>query len=237
MPSDKHYISSKPCKEGHLLFYISTGKCVRCTKIARQQYKEHAKANRVRREMEKPFLASLPGEIWLDVVGYEGRYKVSNLGRVRSVPHLVPYKAGTTKFVHGKMLRPGPSKTGHLTVSLGRCNSVGVHRIVLEAFVGPCPDGMECCHGDGIAFNNVLPNLRWDTRSANLLDAVRHGAKKVGEEFSGSKLKNSDIPIIRHLLASRMTVREIAGVFGVTEGAINNIKYERCWKHIAGIAA
>jgi len=50
-----------------------------------------------------------------------------------------------------------------------------VHRLVLEAFAGPCPDGMEACHGDGDPTNNRRLNLRWDTRSSNQLDTVRHG--------------------------------------------------------------
>lgn len=50
-----------------------------------------------------------------------------------------------------------------------------VHRLVLEAFVGPCPEGMEGCHGDGDPTNNSLGNLRWDTATSNQLDKVRHG--------------------------------------------------------------
>jgi len=48
--------------------------------------------------------------------------------------------------------------------------------MVLEAFVGPCPEGMECCHRDGNPANNHVGNLYWGTRSENLYDAVRHGA-------------------------------------------------------------
>jgi hypothetical protein len=49
-----------------------------------------------------------------------------------------------------------------------------VHRLVLEAFVGPCPDGMECCHEDGDSTNNRVDNLRWDTHEANVRERLEH---------------------------------------------------------------
>lgn len=116
-------------------------------------------------------------ERWESVVGFDGFYEVSDLGNVRSLPRVVTYSSGRTCRWQGKLLAPG--KTGdRLTVVL--CNAEGqkshyVHELMLTAFVGPCPDGMEGCHGDGNGTNNVLPNLRWDTRSENTLDRVRHG--------------------------------------------------------------
>jgi hypothetical protein len=47
--------------------------------------------------------------------------------------------------------------------------------MVLEAFVGPCPPGLECCHGNGVGTDNWVENLRWDTHTENVLDSVRHG--------------------------------------------------------------
>lgn len=66
------------------------------------------------------------------------------------------------------------SRSGHLAVDLpiGRRY---VHRLVLETFVGPRPEGMEACHNNGDPTDNRLGNLRWDTRSENVKDAVRHG--------------------------------------------------------------
>lgn len=53
-----------------------------------------------------------------------------------------------------------------------------VHRIVLEAWVGPCPAGLEGCHNDGDYTNNVLSNIRWDTRENNQLDKREHGTHR-----------------------------------------------------------
>lgn len=50
-----------------------------------------------------------------------------------------------------------------------------VHRLVLETFVGPCPENMECLHGDGNKTNNNVDNLRWGTRVENIQDSIDHG--------------------------------------------------------------
>ena len=108
-------------------------------------------------------------ERWLPVVGYEGLYEVSDLGGVRRVvaDDAEPY-----------VLKASANKKGHLHVSLsrdGERKDFLVHRLVLIAFVGPCPEGMEACHNDGRPANNVVSNLRWDTQSANTFDRVKHG--------------------------------------------------------------
>ena len=117
-------------------------------------------------------------ERWKDVVGYEGFYQVSDFGRVRSVDRVVPH-GSTTRKVKGRILRLTPHhQTGHLYISLhekGIRVSGAVHRVVLEAWVGPCLDDMECCHEDGNPANNCVRNLRWDTRRENSLDKIRIG--------------------------------------------------------------
>jgi len=113
-------------------------------------------------------------EHWRPVVGHEGRYKVSDLGRVRSVDRID--SRGNRAW--GRVLAPDVTASGHLRVALcvdGKARRHFVHRLVLAAFVGPRPDGMEACHNDGDPKNNVVGNLRWDTKSANARDRRRHG--------------------------------------------------------------
>jgi hypothetical protein len=115
-------------------------------------------------------------EQWKSVVGYEGIYIVSNLGRVSSVDRVMVYRDGRAVRYKGVLLAPG--KTGdRVTVALcdGTPKSFYVHDLVLTTFKGPCPPGKECCHWDGNGTNNILSNLRWDTRSENTYDRVRHG--------------------------------------------------------------
>lgn len=122
-------------------------------------------------------------EQWRPVIGYEGLYEVSNQGRVRSLDHFTRGRSDSKRLIRGRVLRPAPRPSGHLTVALGRSGgSKDVHTLVATAFIGPRPDGMECCHYDGDPSNNRLENLRWDTRSANRLDSVRHGTHQAASK-------------------------------------------------------
>lgn len=118
-------------------------------------------------------------EVWLPVIGWEGLYEVSDQGRVRSLPRQVPSIHGSRRRHRGGILNGTLGRTtGYRTCTLidaeaGRKKYALVHRLVLEAFVGPCPSGFECCHNDGDRSNAALSNLRWDSRSSNTLDAVR----------------------------------------------------------------
>ena len=116
-------------------------------------------------------------ECWKPIPGYEGWYEVSDKGNVRSLTRMVDGFWGAQRF-EGRAMSPYRSNSsGHLRVALsrnGKTEGRWVHRLVLEAFVGPCPDGMEACHANGNPADNCLPNLRWDSRSANSKDSVRH---------------------------------------------------------------
>lgn len=116
----------------------------------------------------------MAAEEWRPVTGYEGVYEVSSFGRVWSVPRIL----SDGRTAGGKILAPAFDSHGYLMVALardGKTRSRKVHRLVLESFAGACPPGLEGCHGDGDRTNNALSNLRWDTRSANQSDVVRHG--------------------------------------------------------------
>lgn len=114
---------------------------------------------------------TLPGEEWREISGYEGEYAVSNLGRVRSLTR-TDWRG---RRLIGKILKPIESGGKRLAVKLPDGNRL-IHRLVLEAFVGPCPEGMEACHGMNGFLDNSVSNLRWDTRSENMKDKKRHRA-------------------------------------------------------------
>jgi hypothetical protein len=110
-------------------------------------------------------------ERWLPIPEYEGLYEVSDRGRVRSI-------LGRGKWPAGRILSAQTFARGHKSVKLsvgGRSRRRFVHRLVLLAFVGEPRADQEALHGDGVAGNNNLDNLRWGTRSENLYDRVRHG--------------------------------------------------------------
>jgi len=67
---------------------------------------------------------------------------------------------------------------GHYKVRLGSKQLYYVHRLVLETFIGPCPENMEGCHKNDIGTDNKLNNLRWGTRSTNRKDAVLYSISR-----------------------------------------------------------
>lgn len=114
-------------------------------------------------------------EHWKPVVGYEGLYEVSDMGRVRSLDMV----DSLHRKHKGRILKQIKfNGTGHVIVNLhkdSRQKACLVHRLVLGAFIGPCPPDMECCHWNDMAADNRLENLRWGTREDNMRDMVRNG--------------------------------------------------------------
>lgn len=113
-------------------------------------------------------------ERWKPIPGYDGTYEVSNLGNIRSLDRI----DARGSWRSGVVLKPGINPGGRRIVCLhkdGVQRTFKVQRLVLLAFVGPPPAGADSCHNDGDVTNNTLDNLRWDTRSENIRDQVRHG--------------------------------------------------------------
>ncbi|WJY27425.1 HNH endonuclease [Sporosarcina trichiuri] len=162
-------------------------------------------------------------EEWKDIPGHEGKYQVSNLGRVRSLDRYVrgETKNGTEfkRLARGKILTPGVfTKCGHLSLPLGRrTHGRPVHQLVLLAFEGPCPEGMEVRHLNGDPQDNRLANLEYGTRTENILDVYRQGKR-------WRKLSTEDVQEIRRRLASEEAVKSIAASFEVSIVTIYNIK-------------
>lgn len=176
----------------------------------------------------------MSNETWKDVIGYEGSYKVSNLGNVRSVDRMVNGGSGMRLFP-GRLRKQSLATNGYKVVSLSALGVVKVrcvHDLVLRAFVGAPPSGMECCHRDGNRLNNNLLNLRWGTRKSNAEDRGIHGTQIIGSRARNSRLTESQVfEIKRHLAAGRAQT-DIAADYGVAIETIHSIKTGKSWRHV-----
>jgi len=107
-----------------------------------------------------------------------------------------------------------------------------VHRLVLEAFIGPCHKGMEACHNNGDCVDNRVENLRWDTRKANAKDRLRHGTNLSEERHPCAKLSKSSVCEIRCLYESGLVKkkRDLARMFGVSESQMGRILRYESWR-------
>jgi hypothetical protein len=133
-------------------------------------------------------------------------------------------------------LKPIHRRWGHLTVNLcraGKKASRSIHRLVLEAFVGPCPPGLICCHRNGDPADNRVENLRWDTPQSNADDALRHGTRAMGSRCN-AKLMEGEVVEIRRLRTAGVSMVELASRYGVTPENILAIVRGRSWRHLLG---
>ncbi|MCM2547640.1 NUMOD4 domain-containing protein [Burkholderia glumae] len=176
-------------------------------------------------------------EVWRAIDGFAGLYEVSNLGRIRSLPHEITgvTRRGDviTKRTKGRVLRPHPSGKGYLSVSLsksGVVSQVYVHRCVAHAFLGAPPAGNEVAHGNGDKTCNELWNLRYDTPAGNNADKRRHGTAGIGEANPRAKLNESAVRAIRTDFGSSQL--ELAARFGVSQTAISQIRSRKTWAHV-----
>ncbi len=163
---------------------------------------------------------SLPRkEEWRLVVidGESWPYEVSDLGRVRrSEP---PWKDGKTHV--GKIMRL-QTVTGYWKVHLrdgGRNKQCLVHRLVAEAFLGPCPEGMQVNHKDRNRTNATVNNLEYVTPKQN---AVR------GSDVGGAKLTEEKV------LALREEAQALLDKYGISKGTLYNVLTGRTWGWLDG---
>ena len=101
------------------------------------------------------------------------RYSIDDQG----VPYSQSKRTGDTK-----KLSTFVNKDGYALTYVAGLGKVAIAHCVLNAFVGPRPDGLFACHNNGDKLDNSLSNLRWDTRSNNERDKLKHGMLKLTVE-------------------------------------------------------
>ncbi len=177
-------------------------------------------------------------EVWKDVIGFEGQYQVSNTGRVKSLSR-IQYR-GESQFrypVPEKILKcKKNNKSGHLAVDLEKGNIRLVHRLVLEVFVGPCPEGMECCHEDGNPSNNILTNLRWDTKKSNAADRRKHGTAFNGPRGDTHPFAKVTANIVRKIredyATGNFSLKDLSRTYHIHIMTLSNLINRVTWKHV-----
>lgn len=173
-------------------------------------------------------------ERWLPVVGWVGFYEISDRGRVRSLARRVRHYAGGTRAQYGRIMKQSPKNYPQVDLRRdGTRNVTYVHRMMLLAFVGPCPEGMETRHLDGDPSHNSLDNLRWGSPAEQDADRVRHGTMPRGETHGNAKLTEAQVLEIRHLYAEGgWTHQRLGKRFDVSGGLIPYIVHRKTWRHI-----
>lgn len=176
----------------------------------------------------------MDNEIWKDVVGYEGFYLVSNLGRLKTVTRKVNHKHSGTITKTEKLLSKNISNSGYEMKCLYKnssTKSVLVHRLVAEAFIPNPENKPQVNHINGIKSDNRVENLEWNTRSENMRHSYAKGLSKCGIKHYKAKLTPLKVLAIKRLLRIKPKTNKyrLAEKVGVTNGVIYQIINGTTW--------
>lgn len=165
-------------------------------------------------------------EIWKPIPGYENFYKISNLGRVKSLKRKVFYN-------DHRLYRINPEKLKKLTihnkkyykVTLTDKNLIAkqycVHRLMAWAFLGIQKKGIEVRHINGDGLDNNINNLCYGKKSDNMRDAVQHKRFSMSDWHPNAKLSKEQILYIRN---SELYYKDLALRFNVHPNTIHKIR-------------
>ncbi len=112
-----------------------------------------------------------------------------------------------------------------------------VHRLILEIFVGPCPEGMCACHFDDDPKNNALSNLRWGTPQDNTDDKIRNNQQPRGSSHCKAKLTENDVMVLRAAYQNGENISAHARRLGISCSAAHAAAQGTNWKHLPKVAS
>lgn len=159
-------------------------------------------------------------ECWMPIIGYEGFYEVSNLGRIKSLKRDVPTRDNRIKHLKEKIIKPQADKKGysHIVLHKGNIKTIkNIHRIVCETYhKEKYFEKAWVNHINGIKNDNRVSNLEFVTASEN----IKHGFRVLGRKITADYMKK---PIIQYDLNGNM----INKFNSITEAAIQTNSNQR----------
>lgn len=156
-------------------------------------------------------------------------YHASKCGKIISHHRLEPFALKTARH-------PCGYRKVVLKVENGYKNFL-VHRLVMLAWVGPCPKGAVTNHKNGDKTDNRLENLEYCSQSYNMAHSFAMGLSPkppthCGERAPKAKLTEPQVIELRELAANGATIKELASAFGVTPSTASKIVLRHTWKHL-----
>lgn len=176
-------------------------------------------------------------ETWKNIEGFEGKYEVSNYGRVRSIARMHPSKPIPIK---GRIMKPffsGGRNREYLFVIIQRVNprinkSFSIHRLVAVAFVQNPSNKAEVNHKDGNKQNNRWDNLEWCTRKENVQHSSQSGLLRHDGVHFNAKLSLEEVRQIKIKLSKGVRQGSLAKEYNANTSTIHNISKGKSWKHV-----
>lgn len=180
-------------------------------------------------------------EIWKDVIGYEGLYQVSNIGRVKTLAKIrtgLEYRTKKTTYrqYKEKLMSQCIMRTYYAVVLRkdGAYKTHLVHRLVAKAFIQNPENKPNVNHIDFNPLNNHLSNLEWCTQYENIHHTIRHGRSRTpqGIDNGMAKIDVKNLGIIRSMIRDGIPNCEICKIFNVHSSTISNIKRNKTYRAI-----
>ena len=173
------------------------------------------------------------------IPGYP-EYAADNWGDIWTLWRMARLSTGRVVWSLGTewtKMRKQLTRSGHYRLGLRRPDGTKknklVHCLVLEAFIGPCPPGLECRHKNGLPGDNFVGNIVWGTRSENANDRGRHGVRSFrGEGHVCAVMTEEEVLLARKLSADGMLLKDIVSKLGHNMGTVQSAIVGKSWSHL-----
>jgi len=184
----------------------------------------------------------MENERWCWIKGYEGRYKISDYGKIESYMKRCQYYWKQDKI--GKLITPNKDSNGYYQISLRLNNSVKTNkiaRLVSQAFIPNPLNKPQVNHKNGVKTNNHYSNLEWVTNSENILHAYKvlgnGGGAGRGESHYAAKLTWEQVKEIRKLYKKGIIIKLLGNKYEVSNTNIRQIVNNKTWRHKDGLSS
>lgn len=191
---------------------------------------------RLKQKRFKP-IPIMDGEIWANIEGYDGIYKISNYGRVKSSGKtvVIKKKMNCTKVLREKLIKQRIDTRGYYAFKIthnGLYKNYNTHRLLALAFIPNPENKPEVNHIDGNKLNISLSNLEWATVKENAIHAFAIGLRKQGELHHRTRLSGANVLEILRMKTNGSTHSQLAEKFATSKGNIQSIVEKRSWKKL-----
>lgn len=162
-------------------------------------------------------------EEWRDIKGFEGRYFVSNLGRIKT-------KRGIRKFI---TTHDGYDRVVLYTKSPNKI-TINVHKVVAQSFIPNPHNKPQINHLNGNKKDNRACNLEWCTAKENIDHAIKIGLIDTSDKTNFIRNSILSIDMVLKIYNDNSMQKDIAKKYNVSKMTINDIKTGRTWSHVTG---